>query len=132
MGHTAYCDSTTIVASINKQGRFISSELCWMAVKLHKWSEVRMDLMKKNLVVNLLSRKDQIVGIEWSLHQTVADEIIPGVEQADDRPARNKAEHQAALLLLPSTKPKGINAGCLPALVGQHGHVRLSPSSVTH
>ncbi|XP_064079434.1 uncharacterized protein LOC135196517 [Macrobrachium nipponense] len=76
-------DNSTVVAYLNKQGVTISLDLCRLAVQIQELAE-KMDITlkaryipgKKNVWVDHLSRRGQIINTEWSLHQEVADGLI--------------------------------------------------------
>ena len=75
---TAMCDNLTVVAYVNRQGRTISRSLCLLASQLLRWSEsldVHLDARyppgQSNVLADLLSHRDQVIGTEWSLHPQV-------------------------------------------------------------
>ena len=76
-GHhvTAMCDYSTVVAYVNKQGGMVSRSLCSLTSQLLRWAEslnVHLDARylpgQSNVLADLLSRQDQVIGTEWSLH----------------------------------------------------------------
>ena len=80
---TAMCDSFTVVAYINKQGGTVSRSLCSLASQLLRWLEsldVHLDARylpgQFNVVADLLSHRDQVIGTEWSLHPQVARDLL--------------------------------------------------------
>ena len=85
IGHrvTAMCDNSTVVAYVNKQGGTISYALCSLASRLLRWTE-RLDIHldarylpgQSNVLADLLSRRGQVVGTEWSLHPQVARSLL--------------------------------------------------------
>ena len=85
IGHhvTAMCDNSTVVAYINKQGGTVSWVLCSLASRLLRWTEsldthldVRYLPGQANVLADLLSRRGQVVGTEWSLHPQVARSLL--------------------------------------------------------
>ena len=80
---TAMCDNSTVVAYVNKQGGTVSRFLCSLASQLLRWSEslnVHFDARylpgQSNVLADLLSCRDQVIGIEWSLHPQVAKDLL--------------------------------------------------------
>ena len=80
---TAMCDNSTVVAYVNKQGGTVSRSLCSLASRLLKWTEsldVHLDARylpgQSNVLADLLSRQDQVIGIEWSLHPQMARDLL--------------------------------------------------------
>ena len=76
---TAMCDNLTVVAYINKQGGTVSRSLCSLASRLLRWTEsldvhlsARYLPGQSNVLADLLSRRDQIIWTELSLHSQVA------------------------------------------------------------
>ena len=85
IGHhvTAMCDNSTVVAYINKQGGTVSRALCLLTSRLLRWTEsfdVHLDARylpgESNVLADLLSRRGQVVGTEWSLHSQVARSLL--------------------------------------------------------
>ena len=77
------CDNSTVVAYVNKQGGTVSQALCLLASRLLKWTEsldIHLDARclpgQANVLADLLSRRGQVVGTEWSLHPQVARSLL--------------------------------------------------------
>ena len=84
-GHhvTAMCDNSTVVAYINRQGGTVSDSLCSLTRQLLQWAEsfnvqleARYLLGQSNVLADLLSRREQVIGSEWSLHPQVARALL--------------------------------------------------------
>ena len=84
-GHhvTAMCDNSTVVAYVNKQGGTVSRSLCLLTSRLLRWTEsfdVHLDVRylpgESNVLADVLSRRGQVVGTEWSLHPQVARALL--------------------------------------------------------
>ena len=84
-GHhvTAMCDNSTVVAYVNKQGGTVSRSLCLLTSRLLRWTEsfdVHLDARylpgESNILADVLSRRGQVVGTEWSLHPQVARALL--------------------------------------------------------
>ena len=84
-GHhvTAMCDNLTVVAYVSRQGGTISRSLCLLASQLLRWAEsldVHLDARylpgQSNVLADLLSRRDQVIGTEWFLHPRVARDLL--------------------------------------------------------
>ena len=80
---TAMCDNSTVVAYVNKQGGTVSRALCLLTSRLLRWTEsfdVHLDVRylpgESNVLADLLSRRGQVVGTEWSLHPQVARSLL--------------------------------------------------------
>ena len=85
VGHhvTAMCDNSTVVAYVNKQGGTVSRSLCLLTSRLLRWTEsfdVHLDVRylpgESNALADVLSRRGQVVGTEWSLHPQVARALL--------------------------------------------------------
>ena len=85
IGHhmTAMCDNSTVVAYANKQGCTVSRTLCLLTSRLLRWTEsfdIHLDVRylsgQANVLADLLSRRGQVVGTEWSLHPQVARSLL--------------------------------------------------------
>ena len=84
-GHhvTAMCDNSTVVAYVNKQGGTGSRSLCLLTSRPLRWTEsfdVHLDARylpgESNVLADVLSRRGQVVGTEWSLHPQVARALL--------------------------------------------------------
>ena len=84
-GHhvTAMCDNSTVVAYINKQVGTVSRPLCLLTSRLLRWTEsfdVHLEARylpgESNVLADVLSRRGQVVGTEWSLHPQVARALL--------------------------------------------------------
>ena len=84
-GHhvTAMCDNSTVVAYVNKQGGTVSRPLCLLTSRLLRWTEsfdVHLEARylpgESNVLADVLSRRGQVVGTEWSLHPQVARALL--------------------------------------------------------
>ena len=80
---TAMCDNLMVVAYVNKQGGTVYRSLCSLASRLLRWTEsldVHLDTRylpgQSNVLADLLSRRDQVIGTEWSLHPQVARDLL--------------------------------------------------------
>ena len=76
---TAMCDNSTVVAYVNKQGGTVSDSLCELTGQLLRWTDAHNMLLEarylpgqSNVLADLLSRRNQVLGAEWSLHPQVA------------------------------------------------------------
>ena len=79
----AMCDNSTVVAYVNKQGGTVSRSLCSLASHLLRGTEsldVHLDVSylpgQSNVLADLLSRRDQVIGTKWSLHLQVARALL--------------------------------------------------------
>ena len=80
---TEMCDNLTVVAYVNKQGGTLSHSLCSLASCLLRWTEsldVHLDARylpgQSNVLADLLSCQDQVIGTEWPLHPQVARALL--------------------------------------------------------
>ena len=120
-GHhvTAMCDKPTVVAYVNKQGGTVSRSLCSLASQLLRWAEsldVHLDARylpgQSNVLADLLSRRDQVIGTEWSLSSGGEGPASP-LGLAIDRSVRNEFQRQASPILFPCPGSQGNLRGCV-------------------
>ena len=78
-----FCDNTTTVAYLRRSGGMFSSTLNAMAREILLWAETnRVRLLPQfimgssNVTADILSRPNQVIGSEWTLHQEVVDHLV--------------------------------------------------------
>ena len=78
-----FCDNTTTVAYLRRSGGTFSSTLNAMAREILLWAENhRVRLLPQfimgssNVTADALSRPNQVIGSEWTLHQEVVDHLV--------------------------------------------------------
>ena len=71
------------MAYVNKQGGTVSRSLSSLASRLLRWTvslsahlDARYLPGQSNVLADLLSRRDQVIGTEWSLHPQVARALL--------------------------------------------------------
>ena len=78
-----FCDNTTTVAYLRRSGGTFSSTLNATAREILLWAEDRhvrllpqFIMGSSNVTADALSRPNQVIGSEWTLHQEVVDQLI--------------------------------------------------------
>ena len=78
-----FCDNTTTVAYLCRSGGMFSSTLNATAREVLLWAEShRVRLLPQvimgssNVTADALSRPNQVIGSEWTLHQEVVDQLV--------------------------------------------------------
>ena len=78
-----FCDNTTTVAYLRRSGGTFSSTLNATAREILLWAETnRVRLLPQfimgssNVTADILSRPNQVIGSEWTLHQEVVDHLV--------------------------------------------------------
>ena len=78
-----FCDNTTTVAYLRRSGGMFSSTLNATAREILLWAENhRVRLLPQfimgssNVIADALSRPNQVIGSEWTLHQEVVDHLV--------------------------------------------------------
>ena len=78
-----FCDNTTAVAYLRNQGGTLSESLNEEAQSILRWAEERgitlipqFILGAANVLADSLSRPNQVLGSEWTLHQEVVDSLL--------------------------------------------------------
>ena len=78
-----FCDNTTAVAYLRRSGGTFSSTLNTTAREVLLWAENhRVRLLPQfimgssNVTADALSRPNQVIGSEWTLHQEVVDQLV--------------------------------------------------------
>ena len=129
-GHhvTAMCDNSTVVAYVNKQGGTVSRSLCLLTSRLLRWTEsfdVHLDARylpgESNVLADVLSRRGQVVGTEWSLHPQVARALL----RAWGNPSIDLPQCEAAPVLLACPGSPGHLRGCVSPSLERPGSVRV-------
>ena len=83
MSVALFCDNTTTVAYLRRSGGTFSSTLNATAREVLLWAENhRVRLLPQfimgssNVTADALSRPNQVIGSEWTLHQEVVDQLV--------------------------------------------------------
>ena len=78
-----FCDNTTTVAYLRRSGGTFSSTLNATAREILLWVEDRHVRLlpqfivgSSNVTADALSRPNQVIGSEWTLHQEVVDQLV--------------------------------------------------------
>ena len=78
-----FCDNTTTVAYLRRSGGTFSSTLNATAREILLWAETnrvrllpRFIMGSSNVTADILSRPNQVIGSEWTLHQEVVDHLV--------------------------------------------------------
>ena len=123
-GHhvTAMCDNSTVVAYINRQ--------------LLQWTEcfdIQLEARylpgQSNVLADLLSRRDQVIGSKWSLHPPGGKSTPLCLGFSVTGLVRDSPQREASPVLLPSPGSPGYLRGCVPTSMGQPGRIRFSSLS---
>ncbi len=77
------CDNVSGIAYLRNQGGTLSRHISDLALPVCMWAQLNhVTLIPRhlpghlNVLADQLSRKNQILTTEWSLHQTVADKVF--------------------------------------------------------
>ena len=83
MSVALFCDNTTTVAYLRRSGGTFSSTLNATAREVLLWAESRRIRLlpqfimgSSNVTADALSRPNQVIGSEWTLHQEVVDQLV--------------------------------------------------------
>ena len=83
MSVALFCDNTTTVAYLCRPGGTFSSALNSTAREVLLWAEIRRIRLLPQFIMGLsnvtadaLSRPNQVIGSEWTLHQEVVDQLV--------------------------------------------------------
>ena len=83
MSVALFCDNTTTVAYLRRSGGTFSSTLNSTAREVLLWAESRRIRLlpqfimgSSNVTADALSRPNQVIGSEWTLHQEVVDQLV--------------------------------------------------------
>ena len=114
-------------------GGTVSDSLCELTGQLPRWTEAHNVLLEvrylpgqSNVLADLLSRRSQVLGAEWSLHPQVAKKIICKWGVADHRLVRDPPQCEASSLLLPNPRPRSrLRGHLLPPMEGPR-HILVS------
>ena len=129
-GHhvTAMCNNSTVVAYVNKQGGTVSRPLCLLTSRLLRWTEsfdVHLEARylpgESNVLADVLSRRGQIVGTEWSSPPSGGESTSSCVGQSVSRPVCDLPQREAAPVLLACPGSTGRLRGCVSPSLGRPG-----------
>ena len=130
---TAMCDNSVVVAYVKKQGGTVSHSLCSLASQLLRWAEsldVHLDARylpgQSNVLADLLSRRDQVIGTEWSLHPRVARDLLRRWGSLSIDLFATSFHAKPSPILFPSPGSPGSLRGCVSPSLGQPGSLRVS------
>ena len=128
---TAMCDNSTVVAYVNKQGGTVSDSLCSLTGQLLRWTEshnVHLEARhlpgQSNVLTDLLSRRNQVLGAEWS-PPTGGEETDSHLGVPIAGLVRDTSQCEAATVLLYNTGPPGRLRGCLPSPLERPRYVHV-------
>ena len=130
--HRSSRDNSTVVAYVNKQGGTVSQALCLLASRLLRWTEsfdVHLDARylpgQDNVLADVLSRRGQVVGTEWSLHPQVARSLLRvwGNPSIDLFATCLNAKLPLYCSLVPV--PQAVFEGCVSPSMGRPGSLRV-------
>ena len=128
MSVALFCDNTTTVAYLRRSGGTFSSTLNATAREVLLWAESRhihllpqFIMGSSNVNADALSRPNQVIGSEWTLHQEVVDQVA-----SSDRSLCNLPDSEAPSLLLSSLRSAGGRDGCPSPALGRSPSLRLS------
>ena len=83
MSVALFCDNTTTVAYLRRSGGTFSSALNSTAREVLLWAESRRIRLlpqfimgSSNVTADALSRPNQVIGSEWTLHHEVVDQLV--------------------------------------------------------
>ena len=83
MSVALFCDNTTTVAYLRRSGGTFSTTLNATAREILLWAEDRRIRLlpqfimgSSNVTADALSRPNQVIGSEWTLHQEVVDQLV--------------------------------------------------------
>ena len=83
MSVALFCDNTTTIAYLRRSGGTFSSALNSTAREVLLWAESRRIRLLPQFIMGLsnvtadaLSRPNQVIGSEWTLHQEVVDQLV--------------------------------------------------------
>ena len=126
------CDSSTVVAYVNKQGGTVSWALCLLTSRLLRWTEsfdVHLDARylpgESNVLADVLSRRGQVVGTRVVSPPSGGEVTASCLGQSVDRSLWDMPQRETATLLLASSGSPGRLPGCVSPSLGRPGPVRV-------
>ena len=133
-GHhvTAMCDNSRVVAYINKQGGTVSRPQCLLTSRLLRWTEsfdVHLEARylpgESNVLADVLSRRGQVVGTEWSLHPQVAGALLRAWGNPSIDLFATCLNAKLPLYWLACPGSTGRLRGCVSSSLGRPGSLRV-------
>ena len=80
---------------------------------------------ESNVLADVLSRRGQVVGTEWSSPPSGGESTSSYVGQSVDRPVRDLPQREAAPILLACPGSSGRLRGCVSSSLGRPGSLRV-------
>ena len=131
MSVALFCDNTTTVAYLRRSGGTFSATLNATAREILLWAENRrISLLPQfimgssNVTADVLSRPNQVIGSEWTLHQEVVDQLVH--KCSSDRSLRDFTDGKASSVLFASLRSAGSGDGCPSPVLGRSPSLHLS------
>ena len=126
------CATTPRLWRTSTNGGTVSRPLCLLTSRLLRWTEsfdVHLEARylpgESNVLADVLSRRGQVVGTEWSLHPQVSESTSSYLGQSVDRPVRDLPQRGAAPILLACPGSTGRLRGCVSSSLGRPGPLRV-------
>ena len=127
-----FCDNTTTVAYLRRSGGTFSSTLNSTAREVLLWAENRhirllpqFIMGSSNVTTDALSRPNQVIGSEWTLHQEVVDQLVHRWPAVIDLFA-TALTARLPVYFSPASDPRGSRDGRPSPTLGRPSSVRLS------
>ena len=132
MSVALFCDNTTTVAYLRRSGGTFSSTLNSTAREVLLWAESRhirlfpqFIMGSSNVTADALSRPNQVIGSEWTLHQEVVDQLVHRWPAMIDLFATSLTA-RLPVYFSPASDPRESRDGCPSPALGRSPSVRLS------
>ena len=128
-----HSDNSSAVPSLQNQGGTHSLPMFRLAreiLLLFQWHGITLLVRhipgRLNALANSLSRKNQIIGTEWSLDPSIVRQMFSIWNIPEMGSVCNSTQSQAACICVSSSRPQGSSSGCTVHSMGQAMGLRLS------